>query len=81
MIHNDAPIDRLVDTSVLSDEVKSYTDKNDGLTRYYVGKYSSFEQAEKANNELQSKNFTNSIIVIIHRGEILLLEEYRMIHR
>ena len=73
---NGLPQNTLAVIVKLQTEVESYTNKNDGITKYFTGSYSSYNQAVKAKNELVKKGFRDPFIIVIYKGKIISVKEY-----
>ncbi|NQY10271.1 MAG: hypothetical protein HRT71_12260 [Flavobacteriales bacterium] len=73
---NSVSVNWLTDFIDLLGEVEYYTDKADGISRYYIGKYSTYKQALEAKAELHRMKFTDSFIIVVDKGEVILLQNY-----
>ncbi len=61
----------------LNTQVESYTNKKDGLTRYFTGSFASYNKALKYQTELIKKGFKNPSIIVIDKGRIIPASDYK----
>ena len=69
------PKNILAEVLKLDLEVESYKDEKDGLTKYFIGNYNTYEAASNASTALEQRGLKGPFVIVINNGEIISVKE------
>ncbi len=69
------PKNILAEVLKLDLEVESYKDEKDGLTKYFIGYYNTYEAASNARTAIEQRGLKGPFVIVINNGEIISIKE------